>query len=303
MRITNNMLSRIFLLNLEKSATRLIQIQERLSTGRRINRPSDDPIGTTKALNLRLLEKQNEQYQRNIEDASSWLNFNDSALGDLQTALIRAKGIGVQGSDDTLNEEDRKALAQEVNQILEHILSMANCKFKGKYIFGGTETTTPPYAATRDGTTGEITAVASNPAGLDGEIIREIGPGVTISINISGHDVFTKDVDIFQTLIDLRDALNGNDPDQVRTLLDNLDTSSDQIIIAQSQVGAKANRVEGALSWLQDENLNIVKLLSQTEDADMIKEIGDLQQQEVIYQSALALGGRILLPSLIDFIR
>jgi len=303
MRITNNMLSRIFLLNLEKSATRLIQIQERLSTGRRINRPSDDPIGTTKALNLRLLEKQNEQYQRNIEDASSWLNFNDSALGDLQTALIRAKGIGVQGSDDTLNEEDRKALAQEVNQILEHILSMANSKFKGKYIFGGTETTTPPYAATRDGTTGEITAVASNPAGLDGEIIREIGPGVTISINISGHDVFTKDVDIFQTLIDLRDALNGNDPDQVRTLLDNLDTSSDQIIIAQSQVGAKANRVEGALSWLQDENLNIVKLLSQTEDADMIKEIGDLQQQEVIYQSALALGGRILLPSLIDFIR
>jgi len=303
MRITNNMLSRIFLLNLEKNATRLIQIQERLSTGRRINRPSDDPIGTTKALNLRLLEKQNEQYQRNIEDASSWLNFNDSALGDLQTALIRAKGIGVQGSDDTLNEEDRKALAQEVNQILEHILSMANSKFKGKYIFGGTETTTPPYAATRDGTTGEITAVASNPAGLDGEIIREIGPGVTISINISGHDVFTKDVDIFQTLIDLRDALNGNDPDQVRTLLDNLDTSSDQIIIAQSQVGAKANRVEGALSWLQDENLNIVKLLSQTEDADMIKEIGDLQQQEVIYQSALALGGRILLPSLIDFIR
>jgi len=303
MRITNNMLSRIFLLNLEKNATRLIQIQERLSTGRRINRPSDDPIGTTKALNLRLLEKQNEQYQRNIEDASSWLNFNDSALGDLQTALIRAKGIGVQGSDDTLNEEDRKALAQEVNQILEHILSMANSKFKGKYIFGGTETTTPPYAATRDGTTGEITAVASNPAGLDGEIIREIGPGVTISINISGNDVFTKDVDIFQTLIDLRDALNGNDPDQVRTLLDNLDTSSDQIIIAQSQVGAKANRVEGALSWLQDENLNIVKLLSQTEDADMLKEIGDLQQQEVIYQSALALGGRILLPSLIDFIR
>lgn len=303
MRITNNMLSRIFLLNLEKSATRLIQIQERLSTGRRINRPSDDPIGTTKALNLRLLEKQNEQYQRNIEDASSWLNFNDSALGDLQTVLIRAKGVGVQGSDDTLNEEDRKALAQEVNQILEHILSMANSKFKGKYIFGGTETTTRPYTATRDGTTGEITAVASNPAGLDGEIIREIGSGVTISINISGNDVFTKDVDIFQTLIDLRDALNGNDPDQVRTLLDDLDTSSDQLIVAQSQVGAKANRIEGALSWLQDENLNIVKLLSQTEDADMIKEIGDLQQQEVIYQSALALGGRILLPSLIDFIR
>lgn len=176
MRITNNMLSRIFLLNLEESATRLIQIQERLSTGRRINRPSDDPIGTTKALNLRLLEKQNERYQRNIEDASSWLNFNDSALGDLQTALIRAKGIGVQGSDSTLNDEDRKALAQEVNQILEHILSMANSKFKGKYIFGGTETTTPPYTATRDGTTGEITAVAPNPAGLDGEIIREIGP-------------------------------------------------------------------------------------------------------------------------------
>ncbi len=303
MRITNNMLSRIFLLNLEKSVTRLIQIQERLSTGRRINRPSDDPIGTTKALNLRLLEKQNQQYQRNIEDASSWLNFNDSVLGDLQIALIRAKGIGVQGSDSSLNGDDRKALAKEVNQILEHIFSMANSKFKGKYIFGGTETTTSSYTATRDGTTGEITAVAPNPAGLDGEIIRGIGPGVTISINTSGNDVFSKYVDIFQTLIDLRDALNGNDPDQVRTLLDDLDTSSDQIIIAQSQIGAKANRIDSALSWLQDENLNLVKLLSETEDADIIKEIGDLQQQEIIYQSALALGGRILLPSLIDFIR
>ncbi len=303
MRITNNMLSRIFLLNLEKNATRLIQTQERLSTGRRINRPSDDPIGTSKALNLRFLEKQNLQYQKNIEDASSWLNFNDSALGDLQTALIRAKGIAIQGSDSTLNDEDRKALAQEVNQILEHILSMANSKFKGKYIFGGTETTTPPYTVTRDGTTGEITAVAPNPAGLDGEMKREIGSGVQISINISGDDVFTKDVDIFQTLIDLRDALNGNDPDQIRASLDDLDTSSDQLIVAQSQMGAKANRVETALSWLQDENLNIVKLLSDTEDADMIKEIGNLQQQQVVYQSSLALGGRILLPSLIDFIR
>ncbi len=303
MRITNNMISRIFLLNLEKSATRLLQIQEKLSTGRRLNRPSDDPIGTTKALHLRLLEKQNEQYQRNVEDASSWLNFNDAVLNNLQTGITRAKGIAIQGSDSTLNDQDRKALAQEVNQILETVLSISNSKFKGKFIFGGTETTTQPYMATRDAVTGEITAITSNPVGLDGEILREIEPGVTLSINISGNDVFTKDVDVFQTLIDLRDALNGNDPDQVNDLLDELETSANQVITAQSEIGAKANRVEGALSWLQDENLNLVKLLSETEDADMIKEIGDLQQQQMIYQSTLALGGRILLPSLIDFIR
>ena len=303
MRITNNMLSRIFLLDLERNATRLIQTQERLSTGRRINRPSDDPIGTSKALHLRLLEKQNEQYQKNIDDASSWLNYNDSILGDLQTAISRAKGIAVQGSDSTLNGDDRKALAKEINEILEHILTLANSKFKGKYIFGGTQTTTAPYTVTRDGTTGEITAVVPNPAGLEGEMKREIGSGVQISINISGDEVFTKDVDVFQTLIALRDALNGNDPDQIMAGLDDLETAANQAIVAQSQMGAKANRVETALSWLQDENLNIVKLLSDTEDADMIKEIGNLQQQQVVYQSSLALGGRILLPSLVDFIR
>jgi len=75
------------------------------------------------------------------------------------------------------------------------------------------------------------------------------------------------------------------------------------LITAQSQIGAKENRVESTLSWLQDENLNIVKLLSETEDADFIKEIADLEQQEVIYQSTLALGKRIILPSLIDFIK
>ncbi len=302
MRITNNMLSRIFLLNLEKSATRLIQLQERLSTGRRINRPSDDPIGTTKALNLRLLEEQNLQYQKNIEDASSWLNFNDSVLGDLQTALYRAKELGIQGSDSALSAEDRKALAKEVNQILEHILSLTNSTFKGKYLFGGTQTTTLPYTATRDGITGQITAVTPNPAGLNGEIQREIGLGARLCINISGNDAFTKDVDLFQTLINLRDTLNADNPDGARNTLDDLDTASNQLIVAQSEIGAKENRIESALSWLQDENLNLVKLLSETEDADIIKEIGDLQQQEVIYQSALALGGKILLPSLIDFI-
>jgi flagellar hook-associated protein 3 FlgL len=303
MRVSNDMISRIFLLNLENSVTRILRIQERISTGRRINRPSDDPIGTTKALNLRMLEKLNEQYQKNIEDASSWLNFNDSVLDDLQTALNRAKGIAIQGSDSTLNTEDRIALANETNQLLEHIFSIANSKFRGKYLFSGTQTTTPPYTATRDGTTGEITAVASNPAGLEGEIQREIGPGVRLSINISGNDVFTKDVDVFQTLMDLRDALKADDPGQVGDVLDDLDTASHQLITAQSRIGAKENRVESALSWLQDENLNIVKLLSETEDADFIKEIADLEQQEVIYQSTLALGKRIILPSLIDFIK
>jgi flagellar hook-associated protein 3 FlgL len=303
MRVSNDMISRIFLLNLENSVTRILRIQERISTGRRINRPSDDPIGTTKALNLRMLEKLNEQYQKNIEDASSWLNFNDSVLDDLQTALNRAKGIAIQGSDSTLNTEDRSALANETNQLLEHIFSIANSKFRGKYLFSGTQTTTPPYIATRDGITGEITAVASNPAGLDGEIQREIGQGVRLSINVSGNDVFTKGVDIFQTLMDLRDALKADDPGQVADVLDDLDTASHQLITAQSRIGAKENRVESALSWLQDENLNIVKLLSETEDADFIKEIADLEQQEVIYQSTLALGGRIILPSLIDFIK
>lgn len=295
MRVTTAMLINTVVRDLENRLTQMAKRQEELSSGRRINRPSDDPGGVVSALRLRAQLAENVQYKQNIEDAIAWLNTTDAALREAVGTLQRIREIAVAGSNQTLPAESLEALAKEVAQLKNHLGDVANTSYAGRYIFAGAKTLTPPY----DPGTGTWNGTS--------DIFEfEIAPGVTIPVNIDGQAVFDSATlpKVFQVLEDLVTDLQNDDAASIsNTRIGEIDQNIDNILAILAEVGARVNRLEMAKSRMETTDVDLKNLLAQVEDTDMARALMDLKSQENVYRAALAVGARIIQPSLVDFLR
>ncbi|HFE53067.1 MAG TPA: flagellar hook-associated protein 3 [Bacteroidetes bacterium] len=299
MRISHQQIYSAIIRSMNKPLERLTEDQIKLATGRRINKPSDDPAGAGRAVEVRSRLMAIDYFEQSVENATQWLNHVESALDHTQTILTRAKELAVQGANDTLTDEDRDALAEEIDQLLEDLVSTANSKFSDKYVFGGTETKKAPVVASRD-ESGKITDVSfqSNTTGTE----REIGDGEYVTLDITAQDVFGGDNGAIQALIKLRDGLRNNNPEDIRDTVDELDRALERSLNARTSVGAKINRLERRSLELQDEKLNLTQQLADLEDVDVAEVTVDLQSQEVAYRAALSVGAKLMQPSLLDYL-
>ena len=141
-RITNSMISRSVLNDLNEVSQRLSKTQQRMSSGKQITRPSDDPYGTSRALSLRTDIAGTQQYQRNVGEATAWQSVTDSALSKITEAVQRARDLAVQGASDSAGQAARNAAAAEIDQLIESVKQEANASYGGRYVFSGTKTDT-----------------------------------------------------------------------------------------------------------------------------------------------------------------
>ncbi|MFP4013540.1 MAG: flagellar hook-associated protein FlgL [Chitinispirillaceae bacterium] len=143
-------------LNIQKNISKrygdLAKLQEQLSTGKRLLRPSDDPIDVTNDLKMRTKQVQMKQYKRNIEDGLAYMGVSSTALTSMNDLLHRMRELAVQASNDTLIDTEREFIQQEVNQLYRQVISVTNTKLKGDYIFNGTQTKIPPFVIESSGT-------------------------------------------------------------------------------------------------------------------------------------------------------
>ncbi|MDQ0339901.1 flagellar hook-associated protein 3 FlgL [Caldalkalibacillus uzonensis] len=296
MRVTPKMISDQMMSNLNRNLNRLQHVQWQLSTGKKIGKPSDDPVGISSALRYRSELAANEQYQRNLDSALSWLENADSMVGQIVQVVERARDLTVQGSTGSNSDVSLESIAKEIDQLIEQLYEMANSQFNGKYIFNGQRTDQKPYPEN------DYVGVQFD----TGEIKFEVARGVTIPINQHAGDIFGEENDpdnLFAVLQEIRTALQQNDPEEVGNQLGNLDSRMDKILLTWAEIGARYNRLELMNNRMHDENLNLKTVLSKTEDADLAEVIINLRTEENIYRSSLAAGARIIQPSLIDFLR
>jgi flagellar hook-associated protein 3 FlgL len=306
MRITTGMIQRNVLADLNGLSEKLSKTQNRAASGKQITRPSDDPYNAARAMGLRSSLSANDAYKSNIEDAQDWQNTTESALSSLTDYVHRANDLLIQGGTDTADQTSRNALADEIDQIVQGVKETANSTYGDKYVFSGTATGTPPYTQGADDT------YKGNQGGLDPSqpgVLREIGPGVTISINSVGQELLGdgqasgdgKLLDTLRTISqDLRAgngaALRGAD---LKGLTDNLN----QVLEVRARNGASTNRLQAADTRLDDITLSVKQQLSDTEDADMAQTLVDFNSQSAAYQSALRAGASIVQTSLMDFLK
>ncbi len=300
-RITQESMSRTTLSNINLNLKKMQEIQEKLSSGKRINRPSDDPSGARKVLGLKTEELKLQQFSVNTEIAKERMNYTFNSLENIQDILNKIEKLGVQASNDTLGQSERKIIASELNELVESVLQFTNADNDGRYIFAGTETSTMPFSATRD-SNGRISSVSY--AGNSEKINYQIGPNTDIQINVPGGTIF-QDKGLFSTLISMRDALESStfDSSAFLNLRNSLDTAMDALSTEITNFGAKTNRLELTSQSLENLRITLKELISYTEEADVASLIMDLKNQENILHSSLQTGARIIQPTLLDFLK
>jgi flagellar hook-associated protein 3 FlgL len=303
-RVTQRLLVDRVLTNLGSQNRAILRLQEQLSTGQRVNRPSDAPLDARRAISARAEINKYEQYLTNISTAGPQLTETETTVQTVIDRVQRARELALQGASGTNAQTQRDQIAIEVNQLLEGILVDGNHQTNGRYIFGGTRTLAPPFEATR-AANGEITAVTY--VGNDTRFELEIQDGVRVPVNQSGSDVFgttgLPGVDAFQMLIDLRDNLRANDQTGMQARLTELDLADDQLGLALAGVGSVQNRMNGVEAELRTQITQQQQVLSDAIDADIAEVIINLNAQNNAFQAALSAGANVIQPSLLDFIR
>jgi flagellar hook-associated protein 3 FlgL len=292
-RVTESSIHNAVLINLQRNIAKGQKIQEQMSSGKTINRPSDSPTGTVTSMQLRGESRATTQYTRNASDGMAWLNTIQDTLGSASTQLNVARDLTVQGlSAGSNTPQSREALAIQVDQIKATLIGDANTKYLGRPVFGGT-------------TTGDVAYDASGTyVGDAGQTTRTVGANSKVRVDANGPEAFgTGDTQLFTVLQSISDNLRSGDTDALGTSLKNLDTASDLMKNTLSGVGARYNRVDQMQQSAQDRLLSVTSQLSDVEDVDLPKTIMDMQLQQTSYQAALAAAAKVIQPSLIDFLR
>jgi flagellar hook-associated protein 3 FlgL len=307
-RITTQMTSADLLANINSSLDRIDTTQQELSTGKKINQPSDDPYGTSLSLQLTNEIGGLNDYANNVSDGTGWTQAGTAALTDITNAVQRIRELTVGAANGTLSQSDMAADAQEVNQLIDQIKQDANSQYNGQYIFSGAATGTQPYQ------NGESATGLSDPyAGDNGSVMRTIGPNTSIPVNVNLGAVLgtgqnpvgspTGDGGLLNTLRNIaQDMTSGNSSALSGTDLSQLDTNLNSLTGLSANLGATTDRLQMASSRIQSLQAADQGVLSNTQDADMAQTEIDFSTQQAALTAALQAGAHIVQQSLMNFL-
>jgi len=286
MRVANKTIYDAIIYNLANRTQEMNKANEIVSTGKRINNLSDDPVGLTQALNLKSAISNIDQMQRNISLGNSWLASSESALTNVEDIISDTKVLCIQMANATIGSEERLSAAGTVQNMFDEIISLGNTNVAGSYIFSGSKTDTTPFSS--DGTYN----------GNDNAFTIKVGKDTTVEVGSDGEAIFE---DIFTTMDELKTALIANDVGGIENAMSDLEGHFDDISAKISDVGSKMNRMEVKEKILEDLNFANTDRLSQIEDADYAEAITRLTATEIAYQAALSSSAKIMTQTLMDY--
>ena len=263
-RVTQQTVQRSTLANLQLNLSTLADMQGKMSSGKKVTVPSDDPAAASDMLQLRGELRAQTQYVRNADDGGSWLTTVDTSLQSSLAALRNARDLTVQSGDAGLGPASREALATELDGARDTLLAQANATYLGRNVFAGTSNA--PAAFSKDA----MGSYAWNGSAA-GTVDRRINATTTVRVDVNGATAF------------------GARMEKMLTQL--------------AGVGARHSRVLTAQTELQSAQLNTKTQLSGIEDIDLAETILQLQSQQTAYQGALGAASKVLQPSLMDVLK
>jgi flagellar hook-associated protein 3 FlgL len=308
-RITMGTLARDAFAGVRRAQSNLLVSQEQIVTGRRINRPSDAPLDLAQAQRLRSDQSKIEQYQRNLSQATSELDYTASTVQELSDLFVQARELCLRGANSTADDSERQSLAISADQLLDSLIRRANTTFNGHFLFAGTANDTQPFEGV-EGASGYVESVAY--LGNDGRIELQVGPRARVQTNEPGSAVFTAtptQPSVFDALIRLRDLLLNADGLSDNALskalsehVGQVQQAHERIVDAASRLGWRASQLEFTRTTLENVGLANTEVLSSLEDADIATAAVRLQAQEVALQAALAIAARTLQSSILEYL-
>jgi flagellar hook-associated protein 3 FlgL len=283
--------------NLQRGISQLQDLQNKLSSGREISRPSDSPGGTASALTFRSDIARQNQFDRNANDGGGWLAEADNALQSSTQVVRRARDLALSSGNAALSGADREALALEVDGLRAQLIGLGNASRLGRPLFSGN-------AVQPSGQPDVAYDAAGNYVGDAGAVVRQIADGTSVQVNLTGPSVFgPAGADAFKVLADLAVNIRTNPAIVSSVSLTQLDAASDRIQNGLATIGARTNQLETIQSRNAINRDNRISSLNDIENIDIAKTTMDLKLQELAYQASLAAAARVIQPSLMDFLR
>ncbi|GAB3869161.1 flagellar hook-associated protein FlgL [Nocardioides maradonensis] len=291
-RVTQRMSTSSSIDAVQRTLGRMARTQEQLSTGRLLNRPSDNPTDTTAAMRLRDAMAATAQHARNASDGLGWLTQIDSTLGSVTTQVQRAYTLALQGANNgTMGTAALDSLADEIDGIRASVLADANATYLGRPVFGGVTSGSSAYDA------------SGTYVGTTGYVSRRIADGVSVNVNVDGTTVFGNGAaSVFQELSDLSTALRSGNNAGISAGVSAMQARIDTITSARTSAGVVYQQVQNASDAASGAQLQMKSSLSTLEDVDLASATVDLQSQQVAYQAALAATSKTIQRSLLDFL-
>lgn len=293
MRITQNIIYQTYVNDIMRRQEDLYRLNLQLSTGKRINAPSDDPALTSKVINSKSLLTDLEQYQRNIDLGLDYLSTVEQTLDSAKGVLSSIQEMAVTEATGTADVDSRKGAALNITNLYNQLVDLANTHDANQYIFSGYKTDTPAF------TTAGVFQADANKLGI------KISSGTTVTIGVNGGEVFSGSpggIDVFQTIQTLINDLNTNNAAGIKTAITDLDTSFKQISNAVSDIGGKVNWLMNSRTEYDSGKLDLQTQISGYEDADITKVISELQLGQTALQAAMTSAGKTFNVNIFDYI-
>lgn len=285
---------------MRQGQSRVAAAEQEIATGRRINKPSDNPSESARLMRHDLRLQRVSQFSRNNDNAKLWVGTADQALQTGANYLERARTLAVQaGNDTTLGVQESRAIAADVRSIAQGMMAMANTKISGRAIFAGTADSEGAYDATTLAYVGD-----------SGQVTRALDTDETVVVGYHGPDIFGNENpadpmngNVFEMLGALADAIQNGDNAQIRAGIEAVDTAMARVGTVQGRVGAASQQLDAAETRQNAEKLNTEEHISKIRDVDIADAVIRLRSAEVSYEATMSATSRALSRSLLDFIR
>jgi flagellar hook-associated protein 3 FlgL len=298
MRISDSMKFRQVVANMQTSQRGMNQVQRQVSSGKRIQKPSEDPNAAAVIMQSRADLRGIEQFQRNIGQAIARVETEESVLNQLTDALTRALELAVSQSDDTANATSRKQVRYEIDNLLNFTAGLGNTRWEEGFLFAGHQSDREPF----DASDPLAPKTAAELAKLDQPHLAEVATGQRVPSNHNGKEIFL-DSKAFEAIRDLSQALGADDAPAIRASMDKLRFATERVQDLLGDVGGRYNHLEITERRLRIANLSTVQLRSELEDVDMAKAMVELVARQSSLQGAFMATSRILSLNLTDYLR
>ncbi len=311
MRITNGMILDKYLKNINNNMASMVGLQTQISTGKRLNKLSDNPVDAVSVMQYQVKLYKGAQYKENVERGLTLLRQTESSVMELNEIIKSAYETAVNISNDYMSEEDKTAAAELIRQLRDHVLTVGNAQSGDMYIFGGFNVNKTPFTLDGSGNVlynGLDLTDDTNPLLIAEDatsIEYEMGFNLKMSVTVTGTELLGMGEDNIYTILDnLYNALvNNASADEMGSYIDQIKGSQSHVLSVAAQIGGRVNRLELIANRYEEDSLMYTDMKSRLEDVDQAEAVMNFKMAEYVYNAALQIGSKIIQPSLVDFLR
>ncbi len=302
MRVTDWMIRSNVMFDVQSTLQRISDYHKKLSSGKNVQYPSDDAVVATRASNVESRIREIDQYKRNVDHVSNIMNSYDSISQEVSAIYQRMRELLVRAANGTNSVDERNAIADELEGMMNHLASIANTQIGGEYIFGGVKTDQPPVQKVN----GEWQIVL--PREADEQRSLDI-LGMKFKYGLTANDIFRIDTgeDVFHVMKKIIDKIRNNDKG-IELYISNVGLKDVSYLEKRSmesfaRIGAMSKTLELMSKRIGDLSYFFTEYLSKEEDADLTEVVTKLSMQNAVLQAALKSGAMVLQKTLVDFVR